>query len=49
MIPDIIVHGLELRIVDKSVRNSQFEQPVSKDERAIVDGEIEKTPTKTGH
>ena len=47
MILDIILHGLELKIVDKPVRNSIFEQPISKDERAIIDGEIEKTPTET--
>ena len=38
----IIQHGLKLRIVDKPVTNYPFEHPRSIDERAIIDGEIQK-------
>ena len=42
MILDIIQHGLKLQIVDKTVTNAPFEQPISKVEGAIIDGEIQK-------
>ena len=42
MILDIIQHGLKLRIVDKPVMNSPFEQRRSKNEKVIIDEEIQK-------
>ena len=42
VILDIIQHGLKFRIVDKPVANTPFEHPRSIDERAIIDGEIQK-------
>ena len=42
VILDIIQHSLKLRIVDKPVTNAPFEHPRSVDERAIIDGEIQK-------
>ena len=42
MILDIIQHGLKLQILDKLVTNAPFEHPRSIDERAIIDGEIQK-------
>ena len=42
VILDIIQHGLQLRIVDKRVTNVSFEHPRSIDEKAIIDGEIQK-------
>ena len=42
MILDIIQHGLKLQILNKLVTNAHFEHPRSIDERAIIDGEIQK-------
>ena len=42
VILDIIQHGLKLQILDKLVTNAPFEHPRSIDERAIIDGEIQK-------
>ena len=42
MILDIIQHGLKLRIVDKLVTDASIEHPRSIDERAIIDGGIQK-------
>ena len=42
MILDIIQHGLKLQILDKLVTNAPFEHRRSIDERAIIDGEIQK-------
>ena len=42
VILDIIQHGLKFWIVDKPVKNAPFEHPRSTDERALIDGEIQK-------
>ena len=42
VILDIIQHGLKLRIVDKPVTNAPCEYPISMDETAIIDREIQK-------
>ena len=42
MILDIIQHAFNLQIVDKPVKNAPFEHPRSMDEKAVIDGEIQK-------
>ena len=41
MILDIIQYGSKLRIVEKPVASAPFEPPISIDERAIIDGDIQ--------